>query len=56
MKQIQNCRVDKQNSPETFVYILQFQVKVHDLPGGSTTNGRGSNALKFFNTHQLKVS
>lgn len=34
--------------------LEQFQVKVHDLPGGSSTNGRGSNALKFFNTHQLK--
>jgi len=36
--------------------LEQFQVKVHDLPGGSATPGRGSNALKFFNTHQLKVS
>ncbi|WAR12555.1 TRIPC-like protein, partial [Mya arenaria] len=34
--------------------LEQFQVKVHDLPGGSATSGRGSNALKFFNTHQLK--
>jgi len=31
-------------------------VKVHDLPGGSGTSGRSSNALKFFDTHQLKVS
>jgi E3 ubiquitin-protein ligase TRIP12 len=32
--------------------LEQFPVKVHDLPApaGSTT------ALKFFNTHQLKVS
>ena len=36
--------------------LEQFQVKVHDLPGGATSSGRGSNALKFFNTHQLKVS
>lgn len=35
--------------------LLQFQVKVHDLPGSSGTSGRGSNALRFFNTHQLKV-
>lgn len=35
--------------------LEQFQVKVHDLPGGSGSTGRGSNALKFFNTHQLKV-
>ncbi|KAL4220729.1 Ubiquitin-protein ligase [Mactra antiquata] len=34
--------------------LEQFQVKVHDLPGGNTSTGRGSNALKFFNTHQLK--
>lgn len=36
--------------------LEQFQVKVHDLPGGATSSGRGPNALKFFNTHQLKVS
>ena len=35
--------------------VVQFQVKVHDLPGGSGTPGRSSNALKFFDTHQLKV-
>lgn len=35
-------------------HLEQFQVKVHDLPGGVTGTGRGSNALKFFNTHQLK--
>ncbi|XP_045199519.2 E3 ubiquitin-protein ligase TRIP12-like isoform X2 [Mercenaria mercenaria] len=34
--------------------LEQFQVKVHDLPGGNSSTGRGSNALKFFNTHQLK--
>ena len=28
---------------------------MHDLPGGSAGSGRGSNALRFFNTHQLKV-
>ena len=37
------------------VIFIQFQVKVHDLPGGNTSSGRGSNALRFFNTHQLKV-
>jgi E3 ubiquitin-protein ligase TRIP12 len=35
---------------------FQFQVKVHDLPGSSSNSGRGSNALRFFNTHQLKVT
>ncbi|CAH1781422.1 unnamed protein product [Owenia fusiformis] len=34
--------------------LEQFQVKVHDLPGGTASTGRGSNALRFFNTHQLK--
>ena len=34
--------------------IEQFQVKLHDVPGGL---GRGgSNALKFFNTHQIKCN
>jgi len=37
------------------LFAVQFQVKVHDLPGGSGTSGRSSNALKFFDTHQLKV-
>ncbi|XP_075386284.1 E3 ubiquitin-protein ligase TRIP12 isoform X6 [Tenrec ecaudatus] len=37
----------------------QFPVKVHDFPSGNGTAGsfslnRGSQALKFFNTHQLK--
>ncbi|XP_012497931.1 PREDICTED: E3 ubiquitin-protein ligase TRIP12 [Propithecus coquereli] len=37
----------------------QFPVKVHDFPSGNGTGGsfslnRGSQALKFFNTHQLK--
>ncbi|XP_064639626.1 E3 ubiquitin-protein ligase TRIP12-like isoform X2 [Lineus longissimus] len=36
--------------------LEQFQVKVHDLPGGGASSGRGSNALKFFNTHQLKCN
>lgn len=36
--------------------LEQFQVKVHDLPGGSASSGRGSNALRFFNTHQLKCN
>uniref|UniRef100_UPI00358FECBF E3 ubiquitin-protein ligase TRIP12 isoform X2 n=1 Tax=Myxine glutinosa TaxID=7769 RepID=UPI00358FECBF len=34
--------------------LEQFQVKVHDLPGGNGAGSRGSQALKFFNTHQLK--
>ncbi|KAH9509428.1 Ubiquitin-protein ligase [Bulinus truncatus] len=34
--------------------LEQFQVKVHDLPGGSSGTNRGGNALKFFTTHQLK--
>ncbi|KAK3801055.1 hypothetical protein RRG08_013451 [Elysia crispata] len=34
--------------------LEQFQVKVHDLPGGGTGGSRGGNALKFFTTHQLK--
>ena len=58
-----NMREDDPTSMSALVQKLmgclhqleQFQVKVHDLPGGPTTNGRGSNALKFFNTHQLKV-
>ncbi|XP_038050611.1 E3 ubiquitin-protein ligase TRIP12-like isoform X2 [Patiria miniata] len=35
-------------------HLEQFPVKVHDLPGGSSSGTRGSQALKFFNTHQLK--
>jgi hypothetical protein len=35
--------------------LEQFPVKVHDFPSG--TGGRSNtSALKFFNTHQLKVS
>ncbi|KAL8586262.1 hypothetical protein ACOMHN_003777 [Nucella lapillus] len=34
--------------------LEQFQVKVHDIPGGGSVSGRGTNALKFFSTHQLK--
>lgn len=34
---------------------FQFQVKVHDLPGGTSASGRGNNALRFFDSHQLKV-
>ncbi|KAK2164418.1 hypothetical protein NP493_1414g01032 [Ridgeia piscesae] len=30
------------------------QVKVHDLPEGAGTSGRGSSALRFLSTHQLK--
>ncbi|XP_032299608.1 E3 ubiquitin-protein ligase TRIP12-like [Coturnix japonica] len=32
----------------------QFPVKVHDFPSGNGTGSRGCQALKFFNTHQLK--
>lgn len=35
--------------------LEQFAVKVHDLPGAGTGSTRGTSALKFFNTHQLKV-
>jgi E3 ubiquitin-protein ligase TRIP12 len=36
--------------------LEQFPVKVHDLPAGTGTGrGTGTSALKFFNTHQLKV-
>ncbi|XP_071839072.1 E3 ubiquitin-protein ligase TRIP12-like isoform X2 [Apostichopus japonicus] len=35
-------------------HLEQFPVKVHDLPGVEGTGSRGSQALKFFNTHQLK--
>ncbi|XP_070537941.1 E3 ubiquitin-protein ligase TRIP12-like isoform X2 [Ptychodera flava] len=36
-------------------HLEQFPVKVHDLPGGGGTPGtRGSQAMRFFNTHQLK--
>ena len=37
-------------------HLEQFPVKVHDLPGAGSSTSRGSQALKFFNTHQLKVS
>lgn len=36
--------------------LEQFPVKVHDLPAGSGGGRGGTSALKFFNTHQLKVS
>ncbi|XP_077987999.1 E3 ubiquitin-protein ligase TRIP12-like isoform X2 [Glandiceps talaboti] len=35
-------------------HLEQFPVKVHDLPGGGTPGTRGSQAMRFFNTHQLK--
>ncbi|XP_006820136.1 E3 ubiquitin-protein ligase TRIP12-like [Saccoglossus kowalevskii] len=35
-------------------HLEQFPVKVHDLPGGATPGTRGSQAMRFFNTHQLK--
>ncbi|KAI8498816.1 Ubiquitin-protein ligase [Branchiostoma belcheri] len=56
--------VDPSNQPALFPLVAklngcinqleQFPVKVHDLPGGGAATGRGSQALKFFNTHQLK--
>ncbi|XP_054708683.1 E3 ubiquitin-protein ligase TRIP12-like isoform X2 [Uloborus diversus] len=36
--------------------LEQFAVKVHDLPGAGNIGGRGTSALKFFNTHQLKCN
>ncbi|ESP04180.1 hypothetical protein LOTGIDRAFT_136701 [Lottia gigantea] len=36
--------------------LEQFQIRVHDLPGAGGMSGRGSNALKFFSTHQLKCN
>lgn len=36
--------------------LEQFAVKVHDLPGAGNVGGRGTSALKFFNTHQLKCN
>ncbi|XP_050411436.2 E3 ubiquitin-protein ligase TRIP12 [Patella vulgata] len=36
--------------------LEQFQIRVHDLPGSGGMSGRGSNALKFFSTHQLKCN
>lgn len=36
--------------------LEQFPVKVHDLPAGTGAGRGGTSALKFFNTHQLKVS
>lgn len=35
--------------------LEQFPVKVHDLPATSGAGRGGTSALKFFNTHQLKV-
>lgn len=35
--------------------LEQFPVKVHDLPVGAGGARGGTSALKFFNTHQLKV-
>lgn len=35
--------------------LEQYPVKVHDLPGAGTAS-RGTNAIKFFNTHQLKCN
>lgn len=35
--------------------LEQFPVKVHDLPANTAAGRGGTSALKFFNTHQLKV-
>uniref|UniRef100_A0A670JXQ9 E3 ubiquitin-protein ligase n=1 Tax=Podarcis muralis TaxID=64176 RepID=A0A670JXQ9_PODMU len=47
-----------ENAP-LLALMEQFPVKVHDFPSGNGTGSsfslnRGSQALKFFNTHQLK--
>lgn len=39
-----------------FHHLEQFQVKVHEVPGGTSSAGRSSNAVRFFNTHQLKCN
>ncbi|XP_074599417.1 E3 ubiquitin-protein ligase ctrip isoform X2 [Brevipalpus obovatus] len=36
--------------------LEQFPVRVHDIIGTGTGNIRGTSALKFFNTHQLKCN
>lgn len=36
--------------------LEQFPVKVHDFPTGAGGSRSNTSALKFFNTHQLKVS
>ena len=36
--------------------LEQFPVRVHDVIGTGVGNIRGTSALKFFNTHQLKVN
>lgn len=36
--------------------LEQFPVKVHDFPAGPGGGRSNTSALKFFNTHQLKVS
>lgn len=38
--------------------LEQFQVKVHEVPSNSATSRTAAptSALRFFNTHQLKVS
>lgn len=63
---VKELHLDSENLPSMMSLVAkligclhqleQFQVKVHDLPGGSTSSGRGSNALRFFNTHQLKCN
>jgi hypothetical protein len=34
--------------------LEQFAVRVHDVPNSAGGSGGGKNAIKFFNTHQLK--
>jgi len=36
--------------------VEQFPVKVHELPGGSSGSLRGTNALRFFHSHQIKCN
>lgn len=47
--------VQKLNS--CFSQLEQFQVKVHELPAASgSSRAAPTSAIRFFNTHQLKVS
>ena len=39
-----------------FHHQEQLQVKVHDMPGATSTSRSGSSAMRFFNTHQLKCN
>jgi len=49
-----SCLVAKLNS--CLSQLEQFQVKVHEVPTSSTgTRAAPTSALRFFNTHQIKV-